>query len=228
MRRQDRHDPKPPLLPAPGRDLYLENLRKSYRIKFEIRRRDRLHGVLFLLALILALAVATLVWSVKAEGATTTPDAAAVELALVDWVRLAPRNPLRVASYRSEVARALVAGTEAHGLPVELVTAMTLRESSGAQTAVGARGEIGLMQVHPGTAALFHCRLDTPAEQVDCGCRVLEHHLRRCGTLRGAVSAYGSKASRCRPKAGSRLAKMVDNRFRLAAELRTVMDGETP
>ena len=183
--------------------------------------------MLFLLALVLALAVASLVWSVRADPAPAA-TMTGVELALVDWVRLAPRNPLRVASYRSEVARALVAGAEAHGLPVELVTAMVLRESSGAQDARGRAGELGLMQVHPDTAVRFRCRLTTPGEQVDCGARILARHLARCGTLRGALAAYGSRSGKCTPKPGGGVERMVRDRLALAEKLKTIIDGGTP
>ena len=229
MRRQDRPAGVPPPLPGlsnqPHRDLYLENLRRSYRIRSDKRRRDRRAGILLLIGIAIILAICCLAESAWSGTPAAVPTAGDVDRALKWWVRDAPRNPLRVASYRLEVAEALVDQTTPRGIPVELAAAMVLRESSGAQDARGARGEIGLMQVHPGTAALFRCRLGTPDEQVECGCRVLAHHMDRCPTLRGALSAYGSRGSKCRPKPGSRLEKMVDSRYRLAAELRAVMDG---
>jgi hypothetical protein len=222
-------------------DLYLENMRASYRKKRDARLRERHVGILIIVGIALILAawcLAEELWagevtdpvSISAPAvvgaSVVAPLVSRVDAVLVWWARLAPRNPLRVESYRADVAAALVDQAAAHGLPVELVTAMTLRESSGAQTAVGRRGEIGLMQVHPGTAVSWRCHLGTPAEQIDCGCRVLAHHLTRCGTLRGALAAYGSRFGKCKPKPGGRVARMVANRMRLADVIKKMLDRE--
>jgi hypothetical protein len=200
----------------------------------DARRRDHRNGILGLIALALALAVAAWVWGVHADTDTDTapavraPPATPTEGvfdALTDWCKVAPRNPLRHREYRGEVARALVAGAEAHGLPVELVTAMALRESSGRQDARGRAGEIGLMQVSPDTAVRFRCRLGTPAEQVDCGARILARHLARCGTLRGALAVYGSRSGKCTPKPGGPVERMVNDRLRLAERLKKIIEG---
>jgi soluble lytic murein transglycosylase-like protein len=210
------------------REAYLDYMRNSHNRKREKRRRERNAWVLGVILLAVAIAIWLLAGELRADDTPATPPttAAQIDTVLVWWSRIAPRNPLRVESYRAEVAAALVDQAAAHGLPVELVTAMTLRESSGAQTARGRRGEIGLMQVHPGTAARWRCHLGTPAEQIDCGCRMLAHHLARCGTLRGALAAYGSRSGKCRPKPTGRVARMVADRLGLAAEIKKMLDRE--
>ncbi len=243
MTTHPRRPGEPPPLPqigdTRGGDLCLANLRRSYRVKSDARRRDRRNGVLLLIALALGLTIAAWVWGVKAEGTAPEPSPAPTAAqpatptegvfdALTEWCKVAPKNPLRHAEYRREVARALVAGAAAHDLPVELVTAMSLRESSGAQDAVGTRGELGLMQVLPGTAVAFHCRLETPAEQVECGCRVLARTAERCGSLRGGLVAYGSGSGRCHAKPGGRVERMVNDRLRFAEKLKTIIQGGTP
>lgn len=239
----------PPLRDPPARDVYLENLRESYRVRRAVRLRERHRAILLIVGIILLLALACIADRVLAGEPATTPARTAVtpeptqgweptdgpevvELALEHWIRVAPRHPLGVLVYRSEVARALADGAEAHNLPAELVTAMALRESSGRQNARGTRGELGLMQVHPDTAVRFRCRLGTPGEQVECGCRVFARHLARCTReigaargLRGALAAYGSRSGSCTPPHGGSVERMVNDRMRLAAELRAVMDG---
>lgn len=165
-------------------------------------------------------------------GWEPTDGPAVVELALRHWIRVAPRHPLGVRVYRSEVARAISDGAEVHNLPAELVAAIALRESSGRQDARGRAGELGLLQVHPDTAVRFRCRLGTPGEQVECGCRVLSRHLTKCTRelgpargLRGALAAYGSRSGSCTPPRGGSVERMVNDRMRLASELRAVMDG---
>lgn len=254
MKCEDRHEPKPPTLrDPPARDIYLENLRESYRRRRAERLRLRRRSILLIVGIIILLALACIADRVlagepaagvsppptRAAAATeTTPGweptdgPAVVELALEHWIRVAPRHPLGVRVYRSEVARAIADGAEAHDLPAELVTAITCRESSGRQDARGRAGELGLMQVHPDTAVRFRCRLGTPSEQVECGCRVLSRHLARCTReigaargLRGALAAYGSRSGSCTPPRGGSVERMVNDRMRLAAELRAVMDG---
>jgi hypothetical protein len=247
MKREDRHEPKPPTLrDPPARDIYLENLRESYRRRRAERLRLRRRSILLIVGIIILLVLACIADRVLAgepaagvsqpparvtaaleptRGWEPTDSPAVVELALEHWIRVAKRHPLGVRVYRLEVARAIADGAEAHDLPAELVTAMALRESSGRQDARGRAGELGLLQVHPDTAVRFRCRLGTPGEQVDCGCRVLARHLARCGTLRGALAAYGSRSGSCTPPRGGSVERMVNDRMRLAAELRAVMDG---
>jgi hypothetical protein len=177
-----------------------------------------------MIAIALAIVAALLVSErVRCEEPRTI---AQVDAALSWWVRVAPRHPLRVREYRAEVVHALLAGANRYALPVEVVVAMSMRESSGRQDARGAAGELGLLQVSPDTAVRFRCLLSTPTEQVDCGCRVLARHLTRCGTLRGALAAYGSRSGACSPPVGGSVEKMVKDRMALAADVAAVMEGK--
>lgn len=143
-----------------------------------------------------------------------------VEEALLHWARLTPRHPVHRAAYRFEVASALHGAAVRHGVPVEVVTAMALRESSAREDVTGPAGELGLLQVHPQTAVRYKCRLETPEQQADCGCRILAAHLQRCGEIEGALAAYGSRSGSCTPPAGGSVARMVRDRLALAKRLR--------
>jgi len=142
-----------------------------------------------------------------------------IDAALVQWVTTTPRHPLRSAPYRAQVVEAIRASTDRHGLPWATVTAIVCRESSGRADVTGPAGELGLMQVHPVTAVMWRCKMQTPAQQVECGCRILAHHRSRCGTIEGALAAYGSRSGTCKPKRGGKLARMVADRMRLAKEM---------
>lgn len=185
-------------------------------------------GLLLLLTLC-ALLTAAAVVAVPARGDDQAGAGAGVERALAWWVERAPRHPLRRPEYRAEVARELVAGAARHDLPVELLAAILLRESSGRPGVLGPAGEAGLMQVHPDTAARFRCHLGTPRGDIECGCRVLSHHRVRCGgDLRGALAAYGSRSGSCHPPAGRAVSRMVADRFRLSDRLLKITIEKTP
>lgn len=184
---------------------------------------------IFLALTLMSIAAGIAIVALPARGADPDPAVERTDRALQWWARGAPRHPLRRAAYRGEVARALVDGAARHDLPVELVTAMALRESSARPGVLGRAGEAGLMQVHPDTAARFGCRLGTPQGDIECGCRVLSYHRVRCGgDLAGALSAYGSRSGTCTPPPGGSLARMVRDRLALAADLLSIMDGKTP
>jgi hypothetical protein len=149
------------------------------------------------------------------------PSSARLDAMIRHLVELAPRHPANREGYRETLVDAISEAAPRHDLPVELVTAICFRESSMRRDVTGPAGELGVMQVHPSTAVRFRCRLETVADQVDCGCKILAHHRDRCdGDLRGALAAYGSRSGSCSPPAGGSVSRMVSDRFALADELR--------
>ena len=93
-----------------------------------------------------------------------------------------------------------------HGLPADLVAAVIWQESGGKPQAISRSGAVGLMQIMPrdGIAATFMCvngpcfsgrpssdQLRDPEFNVQYGTRMLARLLKRNGSLREALKAYG-------------------------------------
>jgi soluble lytic murein transglycosylase-like protein len=187
--------------------------------------------VLFLTLLALLVAVVAMVTPARAETpvnasvdseafqASTEADAVAM---IKHWIRLTPRHPMANAKRQERFARLQVAATEVHQTPLSLTMSIMFKESSGRPGVVGALGEIGLMQVHPATSRRFKCSMGKPFGQLMCGHKVLRYWFDKCGTWRGALTAYAGKYGRCEAKPGSNLARVVRSRFKLAAELEAV------
>jgi len=151
-------------------------------------------------------------------------QASEVEAMIACLVDGSGRHPAKDSNYRERLARAVTANAQRHGIPVELVVAIIFRESSCRKDLIGPGGERGLMQNHPYTIRMFKCDMSTAAGQVACGCEVLAWHHDRCNSdWRAALAAYGSRKATCNPKRGTRLRRMVNDRFRLAAKLRQVV-----
>lgn len=172
-------------------------------------------GLLLYLTILILLSTAVLVAVPSSAGPVTER----ADVYLRHLVRLAPRHPARRAEYRHRVARAIAVSCTAHEAPVELVCAMAYRESSLRDDVTGPGGELGLMQVHPGTAAKHRCDLSAIEGQVECGVKLLARYRAACGSWEGALSRYGSRSGTCTPKVGSALARMVADRTALAASL---------
>ena len=176
-----------------------------------------LHVAIWLLAAVAGVAVAD-----PSEFRPPPMTTEQIDAALLRWTAVAPRHRLRRSpTYRAAVVAAVEDGAVKHGLRRSLVLAIIMRESSGRDDVTGPAGERGLMQVHPMTAVHWRCRLETPAQQVDCGCRILAHHVARCGgSERGGVSAYGSRSGACRPPPGGSVDRMARDRVALADRIR--------
>jgi hypothetical protein len=101
-----------------------------------------------------------------------------------------------------------------HDVDAWLLAAIALRESGGNPDAIGARGEIGLMQLHPqsraGRLAAQLCA-ETPAHcpaiQIDGAARVLRASIDTCGSVDGALARYNSGA--CDSERGAAYARAV-------------------
>jgi len=165
---------------------------------------------------------ATLPTDIDGEQGRTS-QASRVEAMITSLVESCPRHPMNRSDWGAKMAEQIVTAASKYSIPVDLVTAISFRESSLRWDVIGPGGEIGIMQVHPGTVRRFACDMSTVAGQVDCGCKVLAWHHDRCGSdWEAALAAYGSRTAECNPKAGSKLRRMVKDRFRLAARLREV------
>lgn len=148
-----------------------------------------------------------------------------VDKAIQWWVRKAPRHPASDPVRRRRAVAALTGAAARYDIPWELLTAMAFRESSARYGQVGLNGELGLLQVHPGTAARHKCDREKDTGWVYCGARVLRYHADRCGSLRGGLTAYASRGQ-CTSARGSRLRSAVDRRYRLAARLKEAVNDE--
>jgi len=148
-----------------------------------------------------------------------------VDAMILHLVEKYPRHPLNKRDWRRKMSEQVVIAANARNIPTHLVVAIMFRESSLRWDVIGPGGERGVMQCHPFTIRKFKCDMSTIAGQIECGCEVLVYHDDRCDMdLRAALAAYGSKTAECNPKPGSKLRAMVDDRFRLAKKLRSVVD----
>lgn len=94
--------------------------------------------------------------------------------------------------------------TRAH-LDPALMAAVAFRESGLRQSARGAHGEVGLMQIHPRGLATLLCQglaVRTVRGNLACGARILAHVRARCGGSPDRwLSAYSGRA--CGPSSYS-------------------------
>jgi len=132
-------------------------------------------------------------------------------LSLVDGTR----NPMVDDTKRKSMAADIVAAGVKHDVPILLITAIIYKESSFKTDAKGSLGEVGLMQVHG--VARRGCDTNSQYGQIDCGASWLAVGKAKCGTVRGAITAYAT--GRCKP--GSvRVVRIVNARVRLWKKLR--------
>ncbi len=189
--------------------------------------------LVYLTLLSLVAAVAVLIAAPASATPPVVDDAAQnrssqaseVEVMIAHLVKSVPHHPMNRADWGAKMAEQIVIGATKFDIPHDLVTAISYRESSLRWKVIGPGGEEGIMQVHPFTIRRFDCDMSTVAGQIDCGCKVLAWHHDRCGTdWEAALAAYGSKRAQCNPKQGSKLRRMVNDRFTLAEKLREVVE----
>lgn len=87
-----------------------------------------------------------------------------------------------------------------------VIAVLIFKESAFTVHARGARGEVGLMQLHPRGWASTLCRdlqdRWDPRNNIRCGVRIVAWALARCGSVSGALSLYNG--SSCRSSVYSR------------------------
>jgi hypothetical protein len=152
-------------------------------------------------------AVLSLLWLVRSAWGEGESPESEVEALAADIQILQPR----VSDGRAYRLAAIIRDACAeHSIPPRLVVAMIMRESSydprvESLERVGPRGEIGLLQVMPGSPALAlrpaHCTeaLEGAECQIETGVAWLAHAREACpGSTWRWVGAYGS--GRCMPE----------------------------
>lgn len=117
-----------------------------------------------------------------------------------------------------------------HGVPSDVLLAMLSVESGGDPAAVGAAGEIGLLQILPSTGRLLGvtpAQLRDPAINIDTAARYLAIELRATGgDVRAAVQGYnGGSRARYNPLPSTRAyaTKVLSVRQRAAPVVARVM-----
>jgi hypothetical protein len=115
-----------------------------------------------------------------------------VENYITDWAKLAPNVSRRAVAY----VPLIIETAEKYELDPVLIAVIISLESSFDFNKIGKRGELGLMQVW-GVCARG-CDLQTPAGQIDCGCRCLRKSMDICGgDVAAGLNMYAS--GRCVP-----------------------------
>jgi len=164
---------------------------------------------------------------VTLEARSFVREVLTVSYSIKYYLQYTPRHPLvRNSELRDNMARAIVTAAREHNIPPTLLTTITYLESTFDITAKGALGEIGLTQVH-GTAAKG-CELETIKGQLDCGARWLETQYQKCGTWKGALTAYATKGM-CSTASG-RVKSVINYRLRkwtnLDTEIRPLLEDD--
>jgi len=100
-------------------------------------------------------------------------------------------NPSLDAYTIGRIARAVERYSEQYGLEAELVAAVIIVESSARPWAYSPKGAVGLMQVMPHMIAPLGLagNAATIESNIEAGCWILAHNIRRLGEERG-ISAY--------------------------------------
>jgi hypothetical protein len=163
--------------------------------------------------------------AVQTEGAATAERGFAGDLtveqidrAIVRLMRRAPgRKIMRDAAHRREMAELIAQAADAANVPRGLLTVIAYRESSFNMEAIGAIGEVGLVQVH-GIAARG-CDLSTAFGQLSCGSAWLRRGFELCGgeSWDRALTAYAT--GKCKAP-NDRTRWLVASRMRQWARIR--------
>ena len=136
--------------------------------------------------------------SPEATGAWLTAAPEEVESAILSILKFEPAHHLRRdAAARRHLAEQIVVVSERRQIPTFLALSIIFRESSFDERAVGARGELGLMQVAKGNVQHYQCDMTTTDGQIDCGARMLREAYDLCGTWGGALTRYATTTGQC-------------------------------
>ena len=168
------------------------------------------------------------------EARADEPPTGAVAF-LLERDRAQPSDPRWAVA--AEYEAMLIEVAEAEGIDPALFVAMAFLESSFDYKAVGAIGELGLVQVHG--KAKRGCDLSTPRGQAECGARWLTVVSEDCGkavildkekclktgskgACSGGLSGYASGSC----AASDRVVGLVLRRLRLANKIRPMLIGQ--
>ncbi len=197
-------------------DLQWENLIRSYRRRYEQRRRSRLAGAVILIIIAISLAIVAMVEVGHAD--VTRPE----PVVSFDWTASREEYGKRVNDFLTswfdkcsprKLARALelvptvIAVAEEERFNPSVIAAIISFESTWQPGAIGKLGEVGLMQINRRGASA------DPAQNIRTGIGMLREGLARCSTPLGAVSYYATGSS-CRwdgARRRLRLAEKIDS-----------------
>lgn len=126
-----------------------------------------------------------------------------------NWISLTPNHRLRDAETLQKFIENIETVSTKNDVPATLILSVCYLESSMNLSSVGRRGEIGLMQVH-GLAAMG-CDLKTEIGQLQCGAKWLSFCRDKCGTWKGALTAYAIGECKTNSKT---VKKMVEYRLK--------------
>lgn len=136
--------------------------------------------------------------SPEALGAWLTATPAEVDAAIQYILRKNPRHHLLENDLiRAQYAENIVTVSEAWGVPPLLTTEIIFHESSFDEKAIGARGELGLMQIAKGNVKHYQCSMDTAQAQMICGTKMLREAFDLCGSWHGALTRYATTKGEC-------------------------------
>jgi hypothetical protein len=124
--------------------------------------------------------------------ATVEQIDAAIAASVWEWPR---HRMLRFPDERRHMAEMISDATIYTDVSPLLLVAVVKRESSFDENALGKLGEKGLTQMK-GIAARG-CDLSKPEGQLACSVNLLAQVHRRCGTWRGALTVYATRAGTC-------------------------------
>jgi hypothetical protein len=130
------------------------------------------------------------------EGALVIATVEQIDVAIAASVKEWPRHRmLRYPEERRHMAEMISDATIYTDVSPLLLVSIIKRESSFDENALGQLGEKGLTQMK-GVAARG-CDLTTPEGQLACSVRLLTQVHHRCGTWKGALTVYATRAGTC-------------------------------
>lgn len=134
----------------------------------------------------------------EAIGAWMTATPQEVDAAIQHILRKNPRhhllnNPVIRATY----AENIVTVSDVYGVPPLLTTEIIFHESSFDEKAIGARGELGLMQVAKANVGKYGCDMSSSGGQIACGAKMLRDAFDVCGSWYGALTRYATTKGLC-------------------------------
>jgi soluble lytic murein transglycosylase-like protein len=174
-------------------------------------------------ACLLAAAVLATAWvstvAANRDVVVAALEVPADELDRLPWPERVDRFSSRIAfvfDLEYDVAREyagwILDSASRHGLQPELLAGVVYVESRFRRNARSARGAIGPAQVMPLWSDVCAGDLRRPADNIDCGARVLAHYLAACGDIDCALAAYNvGPTNRARyARSGARYVAKVD------------------
>jgi hypothetical protein len=136
--------------------------------------------------------------SSEATGAWMTASPQEVDAGIQHILRKNPRHHLMVDyELRAAYAQDIVTISRAYDVPPLLTAEIVFHESSFDEKAIGARGELGLMQVAKGNVAFYKCDMGTAHGQIECGARMMHAAFVQCGSWYGALTRYATTKGLC-------------------------------